>query len=253
MTTAATTWIIFRRSMRHTLRNPAWVVFGLMQPLLYLVLFGPLLTRLGGAPGFGGGNSWRIFVPGLLVQQCMFAAVFVGFGIISEIRSGAIDRMKVTAAGELGLLLGRMVRDTVVLTVQAALLVSGALLAGLRASFGGVLLAFALLAVLGLAVSGLAYGLALLLKSEEAYGQTLNTLMLPTLLLSGVLLPLALAPGWLAGLAKANPLSHVVTAERALFAGELTSSDTVVGALVALALAGLTTWFGLKAIRSNGS
>lgn len=54
MTTAATSWIIFQRSMRYTLRKPSWVIFGLMQPLLYLALFGPLLSRIGQAPGFEG-------------------------------------------------------------------------------------------------------------------------------------------------------------------------------------------------------
>ncbi|WP_457031022.1 ABC transporter permease [Kitasatospora sp. P5_F3] len=251
MTTAATSWIIFQRSMRFTLRKPSWVIFGLMQPLLYLALFGPLLNRIGQAPGFDGGNTWRVFVPGLLVQQGLFSAVFVGFGIISEVRSGALDRMKISSAGELGLLLGRMLRDAVVLTVQAGLLTLGALVAGLRAPAGGVLAAFGLVTVVGLAMSGFAYGLALLLKNEEAYGQVLNTLMLPIMLLSGVLLPLALAPGWLAGLAKANPLSHIVTAERALFRGEFGGSDTLVGVTVAAGLAALTTWFATRAIRSG--
>ncbi|MFF2042838.1 ABC transporter permease [Kitasatospora sp. NPDC058170] len=251
MTTAATSWVIFQRSMRYTLRNPAWVVFGLVQPLLYLVLFGPLLNRIGEAPGFDGGNTWRVFVPGLLVQQGVFSAVFVGFGIISERRSGVLDRMKVSAAGELGLLLGRMLRDAVVLTAQAVLLTGGAFVAGLRAPVGGVLAAFALVTVVGLAMAGFAYGLALLVGNEEAYGQLLNALMLPTLLLSGVLLPLALAPGWLAGLARANPLSHIVDAERALFAGEFTGTDTVVGVAVAAGLAAFTTWFAARAIRSG--
>lgn len=120
--------------------------------------------------------------------------MFVGFGIISEVRSGVLDRMRISSAGELGLLLGRMLRDAVVLTVQAGLLTLGALVAGLRAPVGGVLAAFALVTVVGLAMSGLAYGLALLVKNEEAYGRLLNTLMLPAMLLSGVLLPLALAP-----------------------------------------------------------
>ncbi|AUG81634.1 Multidrug ABC transporter permease [Kitasatospora sp. MMS16-BH015] len=251
MTTATTSWIIFQRSMRYTLRNPSWVIFGLAQPLLYLALFGPLLSRIAQAPGFEGGNTWRVFVPGLLVQQGVFSAVFVGFGIISEIRAGVLDRMRISAASELGLLLGRMLRDAVVLTAQAVLLTLGALVAGLRAPVGGVLTAFALVTVVGLAMAGLAYGLALLVKNEEAYGQLINALMLPTLLLSGVLLPLALAPGWLAGLAKANPLSYIVTAERALFAGQFGQSQALVGIGVAIGLAAFTTWFASRAIRSG--
>lgn len=251
MTTARTSWIIFARSMRYTVRNPAWIIIGLMQPLLYLTLFGPLLAGLGDVPGFTGGNTWRVFVPGLLVQQCIFGSVFVGFGVIAEVRNGVLDRMKVTPAGELGLLLGRLARDVVVFSVQAALLTLGALVAGLRASTGGVLLTFALLAVFGVAMSALSYGLALRLRDEQAFGQILNTLMLPTLLLSGVLLPMALAPGWLSTLSRANPLSHVVTGARALFAGDVTGRDALIGAAVAAALATVTVWFGVRAVQGT--
>jgi ABC-2 type transport system permease protein len=252
MSTARTSLILFSRSMRYILRNPAWVIAGLIQPLLYLVLFGPLLAKLTAVPGFGA-NPWRVFVPGLLVQQSVFASAFVGFGVIAEMRSGALDRMRVTSASELGLLIGRVLRDVVVLTVQAALLVLGSLAAGLRASLGGVLLAFALFAVLGLAMSAFSYGLALRLRVEEAFGQIINSFMLPALLLSGVLLPMTLAPAWLSDLSDANPLAHVVSAARALFNGDLTSTTAIDGAAVAAGLATLTLWFGLRSIRSDAS
>ncbi|MFG2824783.1 ABC transporter permease [Kitasatospora sp. NPDC048365] len=249
MNTLRTSLIIFRRSLRFTLRNPAWVVMSLIQPLLYLVLFGPLLAKLAAVPGFGA-NPWRVFVPGLLVQQSVFASAFVGFGVIAEIRSGVLDRMRVTAAGELGLLLGRVMRDAVVYAVQGGLLVLGAVGLGLRASLAGVVLSFVLLCVLGLAMSALSYGLALRIPAEDVFGQLINAVTLPTLLLSGVLLPMTLAPGWLSGLSRANPLTHVVTGVRELFDGRLASSGTLTGAAVALGLAALTVWFGLRSVRS---
>jgi ABC-2 type transport system permease protein len=252
MTTARTSLIVFSRSMRYTMRNPAWLIAGLIQPLLYLLLFGPLLAKLTAVPGFGS-NAWRVFVPGLLVQQSVFASVFVGFGVIAEVRSGVLDRMRVTSASELGLLIGRVLRDVVVLTVQAALLVLGSLAAGLRASVVGVLLAFAMLAVLGLAMSALSYGLALRVRVEEVFGQIINSLTLPALLLSGVLLPMTLAPSWLSDLSQANPLAHVVAATRSLFNGDLTGTTAVAGAAVAAGLAVLTLRFGLRSIRSDAS
>src|SRR5215468_3626049 len=64
------TWLIFGRQMRLSLRNPAWVIIGLIQPILYLAFFGPLLARVaaGSVAGFPGGHSYRFFVPGLLIQ-----------------------------------------------------------------------------------------------------------------------------------------------------------------------------------------
>jgi ABC-2 type transport system permease protein len=238
--------------MRYITRNPAWLIAGLIQPLLYLVLFGPLLAKLTAVPGFGS-NPWRVFVPGLLVQQSVFASVFVGFGVIAEARSGVLDRMRVTSASELGLLIGRVLRDVVVLTVQAALLVLGSLAAGLRASVAGVLLAFVMLAVLGLAMSALSYGLALRVRVEEVFGQLVNSLTLPALLLSGVLLPMTLAPSWLSDVSQGNPLAHIVSATRALFNGDLTGRTAVVGAAVAAGLALVTLRFGLRSIRSDAS
>ena len=82
-----------------TLRNPVWIIVGLLQPFLYLVLFGPLLKSIAeSTPGFPPGGAFNIFVPGLLIQIALFGAAFVGFGLISEMRSGVVERMRVTPA-----------------------------------------------------------------------------------------------------------------------------------------------------------
>lgn len=69
-------WIVFQRQMRLSLRNPIWVIIGLTQPILYLVLFGPLLKPL--TSQLGTGNAYQLFVPGMLVQLGIFGALFVG-------------------------------------------------------------------------------------------------------------------------------------------------------------------------------
>src|SRR5919202_5719550 len=120
---ATETLIIFQRQMRILLRNPVWVVFGLTQPIIYLVLFGPLLKGVTGG-GLGGDASWRIFVPGLLMQLAIFGAGFAGFGIIQELREGVIDRQRVTPARRLSLILGRTLGNMVTIGVQGVLLVA---------------------------------------------------------------------------------------------------------------------------------
>ncbi len=98
MTFFRDTWIVFTRAMRLALRQPLWVVIGLMQPILYLTLFGPLLRDHGRRRRAFQGDAWQVFVPGLLVQMGIFGGLFVGFGIIAEWRSGVIDRQLVTPA-----------------------------------------------------------------------------------------------------------------------------------------------------------
>src|SRR5699024_3473706 len=93
---ARESFIIFRRQLRMNLRNPAWVVIGMLQPVLYLLLFGPLLEPL--VSQFGATNAYTFFVPGLLVQLGVFGAMFAGFGLIGEWREGVIEAERVTPA-----------------------------------------------------------------------------------------------------------------------------------------------------------
>ena len=135
MTFFADTWVIFSRAMRLSLRQPMWVLIGLMQPILYLTLFGPLLQQVASAPGFPPGDAWAVFVPGLLVQLGIFGGLFVGFGIIAEWRAGVIERQMVTPASRVALIAGRTLRDVVVIVVQAIVLVGAAYFFGLRVPF----------------------------------------------------------------------------------------------------------------------
>jgi ABC-2 type transport system permease protein len=144
------TWTIFSRSMRLSLRQPLWVAIGLMQPILYLTLFGPLLQNIAASSGFQG-DAWQVFVPGLLVQLGIFGGLFVGFGIIAEWRSGVIERQLVTPASRNAIITGRSLRDVIVIVVQAAVLVGCAFLLGLRVPVGALLIGLVLVALLGAA------------------------------------------------------------------------------------------------------
>lgn len=243
--------IIFERSMRYTLRSPVWVLLGLIQPLLYLLLFGPLLQRLADLPDFGGANSWQVFVPGLLIQQGLFGSLYAGFSILGEARSGVVERFKLTPASDLAVLLGRLLRDVVVLLVQTAILAFGSYAIGLRAPVSGVVVALLVVLLLGVGVSAFSYGLALRIRNEEALTSLLTSVTLPLMLLSGILLPMTLAPVWLTDLAKANPVSHIVTAERALFTGNLSGGTTLLGEAIAVVIVVLGSMFGLRALRAE--
>src|SRR4051794_7445653 len=133
--------------MRLSLRNPAWLVIMMMQPILYIVLFGPLLEPL--AAQLGQGHADQIFLPGILVQLGIFGSLFVGFGLIPEHRAGGLEGQRVTPAGRTALLLGRVLRDVVVLLVQGTLLVLVSLPLGLRAPLLGVVLTLLVVALLG--------------------------------------------------------------------------------------------------------
>jgi len=236
MRTIRDTWLIFERSIVLSLRNPVWVIMGILQPILYLLLFGPLLTNIAKMPGFPPGGAFNVFVPGILVMTALFSSAFVGFGLCDEMREGVVERRTVTPMSRVAMLVGRSMRDVVLLLGQGLILVGLAIPFGLEINLGGVAIAFAMLALIGFMMSPVSYTLALVLKSEDALAPVVNGLALPLLLLSGVMLPMSLAPDWLQTLAKINPLYHAVAAIRALFNANFGDGEI----LVVLAVATIT-------------
>ena len=244
------TWIIFARSMRLSLRQPLWVLIGLMQPILYLTLFGPLLQTVAASSGFTG-DAWQVFVPGLLVQLGIFGGLFVGFGIIAEWRSGVIERQLVTPASRAAIISGRTLRDVVVIVVQAIVLMGAAWLMGLRVGLGAVLICLVLIGMLGAAFSFISNAIGIATKSEDALAPTVNTLALPILLLSGILLPMTLAPRWLQIVSDFNPFKHIVEALRAVFRGEFATPMVGIGLVLAVLLVVLGAWLGSRVLAAQ--
>ncbi|MFG2112768.1 ABC transporter permease [Streptomyces sp. NPDC048718] len=244
------TAVLFGRYVRQTLRSPFQIFFGALMPLLYLFLFGPLLTEL---PLGREGDSWQILVPGLLLQLGLFGASFAGFAVIMEKNWGVLERLRVTPVSRLALLLGRTLRDTVLFLFQAVLLVLAALLMGLRAPLAGVLIGFGFVALLTFALASLSYALALNLRSPQEFGPAINTLAMPSMLLSGLMLPMAVAPGWLDTLSHFMPFRYLVDAMRDAYVGQYATATMLYGVLAAVALTVVATVVGARTFRkSNG-
>jgi ABC-2 type transport system permease protein len=243
------TTLILDRSMRLLLRNPIWIFVGVFQPVMYLLLFAPLLKPA--LQVSSDAAAYKIFVPGLLVLLAIFGGLFQGFGLIAELRAGIIERSRVTPVSRLALLLGRSLRDVVSLLSQAVIITLLALLFDLRVFIGNLLLAYLMLALISLMTSALSYGVALAVKSEDVLAPLMNTVAQPVLLLSGILLPMTFAPGWLQGIADWNPFSWAVNGTRALFRGDLGSSDVWQGLVIMAVLAVLAvTWAAREFARS---
>lgn len=244
-------FIVFRRQLRIALREPAWIAIGLAQPVLYLVLFGPLLEPL--ASQLGATNAYTLFVPGLIVQLAIFGALFVGFGLIGEWRDGVIEAERVTPASRTALLLGRVLKDVLQIFVQGSLLIGLGFLFGLRGSIGGMLLGFALALALSTAVASAGYALGLTLKSEDSLAAVANGVALPILLLSGILLPMTIAPQWLQTVSDFVPVKHIVQGIRDLFVGDFLTAGVAWGIIwtVILIIAGL--WIGTRTFRRQNA
>ncbi|MET9901977.1 ABC transporter permease [Streptomyces sp. NPDC006446] len=244
------TALIFGRYARQTLRSRFAMLFGVLMPLLYLLFFGPLLTDL---PLGARGTSWQVLVPGLLLQLGLFGAAFAGFTIIIEKNLGIVERMRVTPVSRLALLLGRVLRDAAVFVLQAVLLVLAALVMGLRAPLAGVLIGFAFVALLTVSLASLSYALALKVRTPQEFGPAVNALTMPSMLLSGLMLPMTLAPGWLDVLSHLMPFRYLVDAVRDAYVGSYATTHMLYGVLVALSLAALAVTVGTRVFRRAGA
>jgi len=244
-------FIVFRRQLRMNLRNPAWVLIGLMQPVLYLFLFGPLLEPL--ATQFGYANSWTFFVPGMLVQLGVFGAFFAGFGLISEWRDGVIEAERVTPASRTALLMGRLWRDELQLFVQAVVLIGLGYVLGMDASFGGAVLGVVLTLLMGGACAAASNALALTTKSEDVMAPVINVVMMPVLLLSGILLPMTLGKEWLQRASDFMPVRWITDAVRTSFLGDFGNDKMLWGSVWALVLFVLAMWWGTATFRRENA
>jgi ABC-2 type transport system permease protein len=245
------TALVFRRQLTLSLRNPIWVLLGLAQPVLYLVLFGPLLKSVAAVPGFPGGTAWQVFVPGLLVLLALFGAAFVGFGVIAEWRHGVLERMRVTPVSRLALLMGRVLRDIVTFAGQAVILVLIGMAFGLRAPLLGILIALGFVVLLTVCMASLSYAAAVVVKEEDALAPLINSVNMPLLLLSGTLLPMSLAPAWLDGLSRADPFRYVVEAMRDAFLGRYSTAAVWQGGCVAVVVAAFALAVGVHTFRKE--
>ncbi|MFF8613152.1 ABC transporter permease [Streptomyces sp. NPDC015350] len=244
------TALVFGRYARQTLRSRFQMLFGVLMPLLYLLFFGPLLS---GLPLGSTGDSWQVLVPGLLLQLALFGASFSGFSIIVEKSSGVVERMRVTPVSRLALLLGRVLRDAVLFVFQAVLLVLAALVMGLRAPLPGVLIGFAFVGLLTVALASLSYALAMKVATPQEFGPVINAVTMPVMLLSGLMLPMTLGPAWLDVVSRLTPLRHLVDAVRDAYVGAYATADMLYGVLVAVALAAGAVAVGARAFHRAGA
>jgi ABC-2 type transport system permease protein len=202
-------------------------------------------------PGFSGGSTANVFIPGLLVMQAIFGCAFVGFPLIDDIRSGVIQRYLVTPVSRSAILLGKVLRDVVVLLAQCLLITLVATVTpfGLTVNPAGFLLSLLLYALIGTIMSCISYSFALIYKVEDALAPTMNTITLPVSLLSGIFLPLALAPLWLQYLSKVNPFSYGVDATRDLFVGNFQSVDIIEGFIITGVIAVVVFYWSMHSLK----
>jgi len=259
-------WTLYRRTLLKLVRRPVFVYFSLVQPLIWLLLFGQIFDRIARAPGFSeafGGQSYlAFFAPAVILQTILFGAGQSGLGLINDIDSGFLSKLLTTPINRLAILLGRILGDMTRMIIQSIIILAATFVGGLRLVDGsispsisyeygliGVVSALAIALLFGLTLAGMNVAIALTTRSTESTFVISNFLTFPLLFTSSAQLPLEILPGWLQVVARVNPVTYTVDALRVLLYGEaitptgFTPVQTVVTAVVMLTLLSVVTLF----------
>jgi len=219
MKLARDTWLLFHRYTIQMLRNPVWLFVGFSTPLLYLVLFTPLLKHFS-SPQIGSSASViDLFLPGILALLAFASGMAGGFGTIFELQEGVIERLRVTPASRFAILIGPVLSGMLMMFVFDSVVVAAAAGFGFTINWIGLAVLVVLLGLLMITMSAFSVATALVTKDISSFAAIMNGLNLPILLLAGVLLPITLGPAWMRVLAHFNPLYYAVEGARALSTG----------------------------------
>lgn len=241
MNLVSETAVVFVREIRPQLRNPVALIFGMAQPLIFLILFGSLLP----------GSQWQWFVPGILIMTGLAGTVSAGYLLLTDITTGSLDRMLVTPISRASMLVGRTMKEVLTLLAQALLIIVVVLPLGFELHVFGALAGLLVLMALGIGLGSLSCALAVAARKQSSLFYVVQQILLfPLLMLSGVLLPLDTAPSWIHVLSRFNPLTYVVETERALFAGDFSPIPVLYGVVASISIAIVGVLVGGRAMRN---
>jgi ABC-2 type transport system permease protein len=206
-------------TVRHLMalwRQPWWIAVSLVQPVIWLLLFGALFKAVTEIPGFGSSNYVEFLAPGVVVMTAFFGAGWTGMPVIEDINRGVIDRFLVSPVRRSSLIAGRLTSGALTTAIQSLIIVVLALIVG--ASFANSVLGVAVLIIVSVLVGSafgcLSIGLALLVRREETLIATVQFLLLPLSFMSVTFMQKSLMPGWMQSVADYNPLNWAVEAGR---------------------------------------
>ena len=241
------TWYLFVRNLRNSTRVPIVWVMSLIQPLIWLLLFGQLFKNVVNVPGFPTGSYLAYLAPGIIVMTTLMGATFSGMGTLIDIDLGYLDKMLVTPVSRNAIILGRMGGDVVRIVAQAIIIVLIVLLMGegFVTGFAGFVTAMAIVALMVIGFAGLSNIIALRVREHQQFIMVINFFTLPFVFMSSAMMPTQLLPSWLQTVAKYNPVTYAADGIRSLmitgFEGVVLAKSFLILGGLALVMMGIAT------------
>jgi ABC-2 type transport system permease protein len=223
MNTLADIYYLTKRNVIAQLRIPVLLIFTIVQPLLWLILFSQLfknmVSQMANAPGgnpYGTNSFLDFFVPAIVMQTVLFSGAWSGTSIITDMENGVLDKMMATPVSRVAIILGRMFASVLYSMLQVTIIFVVAFIMGFQSASGlsAILITYLIAFLFGLGICGLSMLIAVWTKRSEAVMSVSTFVTMPMFMLSGSFLPLALIGGWVANVAKFNPLNYALDATR---------------------------------------
>jgi ABC-2 type transport system permease protein len=215
MTTIRHAWYMTVRQLRALFRQPVWIAITLIQPIIWILLYGALFQRVTALGHFGTSNYLVFLTPGIVVMTTLFSGGWNGMGMLEDIDRGVVDRFLVTPVSRSAVVAGRIVGGAMIAVIQSLILVGVGYLRGARFDNPEGMLVLILSAILlGAAFGALSNAMAMVVRKEETVIAAVNFIILPLTFLSPILIALQNAAGWIATVAEYNPVSWAVEAGR---------------------------------------
>ena len=215
MRTIVHTWFLVGRQVRNLMREPIWIALLLIQPMIWLLLYGQLFSRV---PALRGGASTYIefLTPGIVVMNAFFGGTWAGMSMITDLDRHVVDRFLASPASRFSIVMSHVIRSGLVATIQAIILLVVGYALGVRvhSGFAGWLIVLAAAALIAMVFSGISQGIALLVRREATMIAAANFVGLPLMFLSSILISRTVMPDWMQTLARFNPVDWGVRAAR---------------------------------------
>jgi ABC-2 type transport system permease protein len=237
------------RSVRALTRQPVFLLITLVQPMIWLLLFGKLFQSVVAIPGFDREGSFLEFLtPGVIAMTALFSAMWAGTVYIDDMERGVMDRLLASPVRRGAMVNGTLAYQSLTSVVQTVIVLAVALAAGARFAGGavGVLTTLVAAVLLTVICAALSNTIALLARQQEALIGISQFLSLPATFLSSAIMDPRLAPGWIAGVARFNPLDWAVVASRETLFGSPDWSIVWPRLAALVALAAVMGWLATR-------
>ena len=209
-----TGWMVVRQ-LRNLSREPIWIALMVIQPLIWLLLYGQLFSRVGALRG-GASTYVEFLAPGIICMNAFFGGSWSGMAMISDLDRHVIDRFLAAPASRYAIILSQVLRAGIIAVLQALLLLLVGLALGVRVhgGFAGWLVVLTASALLAMTFAGFSHGIALVVRKEASMIAAANFVGLPLMFLSAILIPPRQMPSWIQQLSRFNPVNWGVHAAR---------------------------------------